>query len=86
MRNRDGSFGTAQWINLNYTDTTNITSSNSVYGNQVVGAVLGMTTIPYQATVNVQPSNVISGNGGNGVLLTQGSDNNTWKATSSAST
>ncbi len=77
VRNSDGSFGSAQWVNLNYTGTTNITSSNSVYGNQVVGAVLGATTIPYQATVNVQPSNVISGNGGNGVLLTQGSDNNT---------
>ena len=67
-RNTDGSFGTATWVNLNYTGvdpTVNITSSNSVYGNQVVGIVIGPNgTTSYQATVNIdfQLSNVISGN------------------------
>jgi parallel beta-helix repeat protein len=73
-RNADGSFGPAVWVNLNYTGvdpTTNITSSNAVYGNQVVGIVIGSDTFSYQATVNVgfQLSNVISANGGNGISL-----------------
>lgn len=73
-RNTDGSFGPATWVNLNYPGvdpTTNITSSNSVYGNQVVGLVVGPDMIPYQATVNIgfQLSNVISGNGANGIEL-----------------
>ena len=80
VRNPDGSFGTAQWVNLNYTGvdpTTNITSSNSVYGYEVVGQVIGTSTFPFQATVNVslQLSNVISGNGGNGIQITGANDN-----------
>ncbi len=74
-RNPDGSFGTAAWVNLNYpgpNPATNISSSNSVYGDQVVGLVVGpQGGIPFQATVNIafQLSNVISANGGNGISL-----------------
>ncbi len=80
-RTADGSFGAATWVNLNYpgTDpTTNITSSNSVVGNQVVGIVIGpQGGIPFEAAVNLgfQLSNVISANGGNGISLV-GADNN----------
>ncbi len=56
VRNADGSFGTASWANLNYTGidpTTHITSSNSVYGNAVVGIVIGGGSgVSFQATVN----------------------------------
>jgi hypothetical protein len=73
-RKPDGSFGAAQWTPLNYPGldpTTTITSSNSVYGNQVVGIAIGSNGVSYQATVNsiAQLSNVISGNGGNGILI-----------------
>jgi trimeric autotransporter adhesin len=80
-RNTDGSFGPATWVNLNYTGvdpSTNITSSNSVYGNQVVGVVIGPGgTFSYQATVNTgfQLSNVISANGGNGIELLKANGN-----------
>jgi parallel beta-helix repeat protein len=49
-----------------------------VAGNAVVGLVIGGSgTSPFQATVNVgfQLSNVISGNGGNGIELAGASDN-----------
>ena len=79
-RNTDGSFSDAAWVDLNYTGldpTTNIASSNSVYGNQVVGVVFGSTVFSYQATVNIsfQLSNVISGNGNNGITLHKSHDN-----------
>ena len=80
-RNADGSFGPATWVNLNvpgYDPTLNITSSNSVAGNQVVGVVIGLAgTNSFQATVNVgfQLSNVISGNGGNGISLHAANNN-----------
>jgi hypothetical protein len=80
-RNADGSFGPATWVNLNYTGvdpTTNITSSNSVYGNQVVGIVIGPAgPFSFQATVNVgfQLSNVISANRGNGIDLFAANNN-----------
>ncbi|MES2789477.1 MAG: right-handed parallel beta-helix repeat-containing protein [Planctomycetota bacterium] len=80
-RNVDGTFGPAEWVDLNYTGvdpTTNVTSSNSVYGNQVVGVVINDgSPFSYQATINsaFQLSNVISGNGGNGIGL-YGADNN----------
>jgi trimeric autotransporter adhesin len=52
-RNRDGSFGNASWVNLNYPGVLGWTSNDSVAGNQVVGIVLGNTgEISYQATVN----------------------------------
>ena len=47
-RNTDGSFGDGRWVNLNYPNlnpTTHVTSSNSVYGNQVVGIVIGVVGI-----------------------------------------
>lgn len=80
-RHVDGSFGPAAWVNLNYpglNPTTHITSSNSVSGNQVVGIVIGGSAdLAYQATINTgfQLSNVISGNGGNGITL-DSADNN----------
>jgi len=80
-RNTDGSFGEATWVDLNYDGldpTTNVTSSNSVYGNQVVGLVIGSGgDFSYQATVNTgfTLSNVISGNGGNGITLHKASGN-----------
>ncbi len=79
-RNADGSFGPANWVKLAYpvSGSTDPVSSNAVYGNQVVGiAVGGGSTFSYQATVNsgFQLSNVISGNGGNGIELS-GSNNN----------
>jgi hypothetical protein len=67
-RNTDGSFGEADWVDLNYTGLSplfNVTSSNSVHGNNVVGIVIGLDTFSSQATINssFQLSNVISGNG-----------------------
>lgn len=77
-RNTDGSFGEAAWVDLNFDNTpsVNVTSSNSVYGNTVVGVVSG-SGISYQATINesFQLSNVISGNGGNGITLHKASNN-----------
>lgn len=80
-RNPDRSFGPAVWVDLNYPGvdpTTAITSSNSVAGNQVVGIVISPTgSFSYQATVNTgfQLSNVISGNGGNGIGIYGANDN-----------
>lgn len=78
-RNTDGTFSDAAWVDLNYpgvNPSTNVTSSNSVYGNQVVGIVIG-SGISYQATVNTsfQLSNVISGNGLDGISLHNSNDN-----------
>jgi hypothetical protein len=81
-RNDDNTFGEATWVDLNYpgiSAVTNITSSNAVYGNQVVGLVIGTDgPISYQATIDIefQLSNVISGNGDNGIGLYTASDNN----------
>ncbi len=76
-RNTDGSFGDGTWVNLNFQGTTGVTSSNSVYGNQVVGVVANAQPFAYQATINVgfQRSNVISGNAGNGITLSRSSAN-----------
>lgn len=86
-RNTDETFGPAQWVNLNYTGidpitqqpiSNALTSSNSVYGNQVVGVVFAQGgAFAYQATVNTafQLSNVISGNAGNGIALIGANDN-----------
>src|SRR5262249_39610894 len=80
-RNTDGSFGDGVWVNLNfpgYDPTTNLTSSNSVFGNQVVGIVIGPGNfVSFQATINTgfQLSNVISANGGNGIALHNANDN-----------
>lgn len=80
-RNDDGTFGPATWVDLNYPGidpADNVTSSNAVIGNQVVGLVVGDDgPISYQATINVefQLSNVISGNGDNGIGLYAAHDN-----------
>lgn len=77
-RNPDGSFSKAQWVDLNYPGVkAGITSSNSVYGNHVVGLVITGDPIAYQATVKIgfSLSNVISANKGNGVGI-YGSDGN----------
>ncbi len=80
-RNSDGSFGAATWVNLNYAGVnpaTNISSSNSVYGDVVVGVVIGPDGgFSFQATINpdFQLSNVISANGDNGIEFSSASDN-----------
>jgi trimeric autotransporter adhesin len=52
-RNRNGSFGKASWVNLNYPNVVGWTSNDSVAGNQVVGIAIGNTgELTYQATVN----------------------------------
>ena len=77
-RNPDGSFAQGSWVNLFYPGVSNnLTSANSVSGNQVVGLVLGNSSFPFQATINsgFQRANVISGNGGNGINLSGSSSN-----------
>ena len=79
-RNTDGTFGAGTWVDLNYSPAVPgsvITSSNSVYGNQVVGLVIGQTSFPFQATLNIgfQLSNVISCNSGNGINLSSSNGN-----------
>ena len=80
--NTNGTFGPAQWVNLNMPGVTGWTSNDSVAGNQVVGIAIGVsdgqpTELSYQATVNIgfQLSNVISGNGGNGIGIYGGGGN-----------
>ncbi|WP_152050939.1 right-handed parallel beta-helix repeat-containing protein [Tautonia marina] len=71
-RNADGSFSQGDWIPLTYPGSSGITSANSVAGNQVIGIVIAESgTFSYQSTVNVgfHRSNVISGNGGNGISI-----------------
>jgi len=77
-RNPNGSFSQGTWVNLFYPGiSNNLTSANSVCGNQVVGLVLGSSTFPFQATVNpgFLRANLISGNGGNGIKLLGSSSN-----------
>ena len=77
-RNADGSFGPASWVPLHYSNlpTTYITSADAVYGNAVVGPVIG-GGFNYQAQVNTAftLSNVISGNGASGIDLVGASGN-----------
>lgn len=77
-RNADGSFGPTYWLDLSYPGAAGVTTANAVAGNQVVGITAVSTgIIAYQATVNLefQLSNVISGNGGNGINLRGASGN-----------
>ena len=77
-RNTDGTFGAAAWVDLNAPNVAGLVSANSVAGNQVVGIVIGAAGVSaYQATVNTgfQLSNVISGNGGNGIGIYGSNDN-----------
>jgi parallel beta-helix repeat protein len=82
VRQADGSFGDMAWVDLappaSVTGVDGLPSANSVYGNAVVGIVLGESgSASYQSQVNVgfQPANVISGNRGHGVAIVGGSDN-----------
>ena len=82
VRQTDGSFGDMAWVNLSppesVTGVSGLPSANSVYGNAVVGIVMGGSgSAAYQAEVNVgfQLSNVISGNRGHGVAIAGGADN-----------
>jgi hypothetical protein len=51
-RIEEGGFDQGEWVDLNYPGSTHsVTSSNSVYGNQVVGVVIGADPFSYQATV-----------------------------------
>ncbi len=53
-RNPDGSFTNGRWLPLDNTSLRGVTSSNAVAGNAVVGIVYhGVTSKPYQATVNL---------------------------------
>ena len=65
-----GGFDSGTWIDLNYPGSGEATYGNSVYGNAVVG-IVGSASFSYQAEVYLegQPSNVISGNAGNGIAL-----------------
>lgn len=80
-READGSFGEAIWVDINYNvvdPTTLITSSDSVFGNQIVAIAINSTGVTsFQATLNFdfQLSNVISGNGGNGIGIYGANDN-----------
>jgi trimeric autotransporter adhesin len=75
-RKSDGSFSDAEWVDLDYNNEGGITTGDSVYGNQVVGIVIG-EQISYQATIDVgfQLSNIISGNNGNGIGIYGATDN-----------
>jgi trimeric autotransporter adhesin len=47
-RNSDGTFDKGTWVDLNYPDSPNsIASSNSVYGYEVVGLVIGAELFAY---------------------------------------
>jgi hypothetical protein len=66
--NTDGSFGPAAWVNLNGSGQN--AGVAGVFGYQLVGTASGGNgQFAYQNTINVgfQLSNVISGNGGNGI-------------------
>jgi trimeric autotransporter adhesin len=77
-RNSDGTFYKGTWVDLNYPNTPNsVSSSNSVYGNQVVGLVAGASTFAFQATLDItfQLSNVIASNSGNGINISNSKGN-----------
>jgi hypothetical protein len=77
-RQSDGTFDKGTWVDLNYTPSTGgVTSSNSVYGNQVVGLVVGPHSLAFQATLNIafQRSNVIGANAGNGINISGANGN-----------
>lgn len=80
-RNPAGDFSTAVWVDLDYTPAASgqiVTSANSVVGNQVVGQVFTSSgSFPFQSTVveEFQLSNIISGNGGDGIEINGSSGN-----------
>lgn len=69
-RNTDGTFDKGLWVDIN-DGAGGISSSNSVYGFNVVGIATSPSVIAYQATVNFgfEVSNVISGNYRNGIAI-----------------
>ncbi len=81
-RTTDGSFGDMTWTDLSaavpVTGEPGLTSANSVYGNAVVGIIVTESeTASYQSRVNLgfEASNVLSGNGGNGIAVVGSNDN-----------
>jgi parallel beta-helix repeat protein len=76
-RNSDGTFDKGVWVDLNYPNSDGVASSNSVYGNYVVGISIGSDTFSYQAVINsdFQLSNVIAGNHANGIAVMGSNDN-----------
>lgn len=75
-RNADGTFDDGAWQQVDYPGGGQ-SLPTSVYGDQLTGLDLTSSgAIPYQATVNqgFRLSNVIAGNGGNGVGVYGGSD------------
>lgn len=77
-RKTDGRFSDGEWVDLNYPGVElGLTSSNSVYGNHVVGIAITESSIPFQATIRIgfQLSNVISGNDGNGIAIRRSNRN-----------
>lgn len=79
-RKPDGSFDAGRWLELDpggALGVEGLPSNDSVYGNQVVGEVIGSTLVSYQATIHeaFQLSNVISGNFGNGIEISDSNDN-----------
>ena len=70
-RQSDGTFDKGTWVDLNYpTNTPNISSSSSVYGDQVVGRWFNRTYADHVLTrrrsTSTSALNVISANSGNG--------------------
>jgi hypothetical protein len=77
-RNPDGTFGPAYSVDLTYPGSSGFCTADSVADNQIVGiANVSGSIIAYQATVDLanQTSNVISGNGGNGIGIYGASGN-----------
>lgn len=71
-RNADGSFSDGVWVPVNDTGSEGgATAVTSVAGNVLTGIVIGSDTFPFQLEINIgfTLSNVISGNGGNGIGL-----------------
>ena len=78
-RNPDGSFGPAVWVNLNYPGMPRPRSPPMPWPatRSSGSSSRARASFSYQATVNIgfQLSNVISGNGGNGIGIYGASGN-----------
>ena len=71
-----GGYEQERWVDLQYPGTSIPLSSNSVYGTAMVGVYIA-GGIAYQANIETDftLSNVISGNGGNGIRLVNSTNN-----------
>ena len=73
QRDADGGFGTMRWTEVSYNDNTSgITIPTSVAGDVMTGEyAAGGTTTSWSSETSfaIDPSNVISGNGGNGIAI-----------------